>query len=183
MFIKKLIHFDQAEFNRNISKTHKELKTYRKIEIELLDLLEIKEITDNKELSILNPLKYLELEIKKKYSNLPFSFDKLIHLAELDLSPLNKLIREYKPTYLKLENNKIVTPFKDEQFKQYTKNQSENTRLKNCLDFIDIFFKLSEKGFNNQNLHKITTMTSNKIRYDAHTDTLIPSYEYIISPY
>jgi hypothetical protein len=181
MFIKKLIYFDQGEFNRTVSKFKVELKTYLKIEKELLSLLELKEITEDKELSISNPMKYLENMLKEKHKNLPFSFRKLLDLLEIDITPLSKLLGFYKPSILKLENGEIIYTFNESDFKYYTKNQSENTRLKLCSEFIETFFKLSEKGFNNQNLHKIATITSNKIKYDGHLNTLIPNYRYITS--
>ncbi|WP_179353578.1 hypothetical protein [Winogradskyella vidalii] len=183
IFEPKLIYFDNDEYRTAFGTARKNLKQFEAIKTELTKFLPIPTSKEDLTELLKTPNKYVENAITSKYASkidIPISFTKLVELLEIDLSKFQQLTKNYRPTYLILdENNNVVTNVNEDNFKHYTTNQAENTRLKQMNEFIECFTNVIGKGHNNYKIHQLQRLMSDVLIYDSHLNTLRPRLSYI----
>lgn len=180
MFKPKLINVEKSQFNTDRHQAKRQLKEFNLVKIEVEKLIQLP--TDNEDFTKLlkNPVNYIENYFKDSYASkldIPISTKKLLELLEIDLTPLHAVLKNYKTNLITSIDCNVVSTVNEDNYKTYTTNQAENTRLKEFELFIGTFDKLVGTGHNNYNLHELNRMLGDKCYYED--GTLIPNLKYI----
>ena len=184
MFKKKLVYFNQSEFNQAKNNELQRLKYFENVKLEASKIIELPTNAEGLNKLLQTPYAYVEDTLKAKHHLLPFPYEKLLELLNINTIKLEKAIsrmNNHKANISYDDNLKIITNVYKSDYETWTKNQAENTKLEKCNEFINLFNDYVGNGYNNHNLHQLIKATNGMLKYDTNTDSLIVNYNYISS--
>ena len=184
MFKKKLVYFNQSEFNQAKNNELQRLKYFENVKLEASKIIELPTNAEGLNKLLQTPYAYVEDTLKTKHHLLPFPYEKLLELLNINTVKLEKAIEKmnnHKANISYDDDLKIITNVYKSDFETWTTNQAENTKFEKCQEFINLFNEYVGDGYNNQNLHNLIKATKDMLQYDSFTSSLIVNPSFISS--
>lgn len=149
-FTPTLISVNTETKNTDLLKAKRQLQLYTKLEKLVCNSVGYPQTDEDKETLLKNPLEHFNTKISNKYLKefpIPIDINKLIDL--MDLSPLQRQIetlqRNYTGKHLKSFKDGISININDEDYNLYTKNEAQNSKLKQITQLANILENISNE--------------------------------------
>lgn len=184
-FTPTLITVDTETKNTDLFKAKKQLQLYTQLEKLVCDSVGYPQTDEDKEALLKNPLEHFNAKIADRYLKefpIPIDINKLIEL--MDLSPLQRQIQtlqhNYTAKHLKSFKDGISININDEDYNLYTRNEAQNSKLKEITQLATILENISNE-FQPSYIPRNRFHDTLKVQLNITDGRLTPNPHYILS--